>query len=249
MSNLLEILRAEGLVDEAGIGEADRLRREQGVPLPTALVRAGAATERAVAVGLARQKGMPFVDTAPGNVDPAAAALVPRSLALQLQALPVAFNGPDELVVAVSRPDQVDAANRITEVTGMRVTVALAAGGELARAIEHLAGDADGRPGAGDRGRAQPGPGTEAAAPASAGPEWSADHLLAYEQETGMDLDEVLTTLVERGGSDLHLTSGSPPAVRVRGELVRLEEYGELTPPELQKMIYSILTQRQREAF
>ncbi|MDQ3895633.1 MAG: type IV pilus twitching motility protein PilT [Actinomycetota bacterium] len=62
-------------------------------------------------------------------------------------------------------------------------------------------------------------------------------------------MDEVLAHLVSAGGSDLHLTAGSPPAIRVRGELVRLEDYGELTPVELQKMIYGILTQRQREAF
>ncbi|MDP8986859.1 MAG: type IV pilus twitching motility protein PilT [Actinomycetota bacterium] len=64
-----------------------------------------------------------------------------------------------------------------------------------------------------------------------------------------MDLDEVLVKLVELGGSDLHLTAGSPPALRIRGELVRLDEYGELSPTELQKLIYSILTQRQRETF
>ncbi len=44
MTNLLDILRADGLVDEAGIAKADRLRRDQGLPLATALVRAGAAT-------------------------------------------------------------------------------------------------------------------------------------------------------------------------------------------------------------
>ncbi|MDQ4068801.1 MAG: type IV pilus twitching motility protein PilT [Actinomycetota bacterium] len=64
-----------------------------------------------------------------------------------------------------------------------------------------------------------------------------------------MDLDAVLVRLLEAGGSDVHLAAGAPPAMRVRGELVRLEEYGELTPVELQKMIYGFLTQRQREAF
>ncbi|MDQ4072083.1 MAG: Flp pilus assembly complex ATPase component TadA, partial [Actinomycetota bacterium] len=73
--------------------------------------------------------------------------------------------------------------------------------------------------------------------------------MLAYEQEAGVDLDQVLVELVEAGGSDLHLTAGAPPAIRVRGELVRLEQHGELTPAELQKMIYGVLTQRQREVF
>jgi hypothetical protein len=44
--------------DEAAVGEADRLRREEGVPIATALVRAGAATEHAVAAALAAAGGV-----------------------------------------------------------------------------------------------------------------------------------------------------------------------------------------------
>ena len=255
-STLLDILRADGLVDEAGIAEADRLRQSHGLPLGTALVRAGAATERAVAIGLAKQMGMLFVDTTPGEVDPAAAALLPRPDALELEALPVAFDVAGNVVVAVARQGALDAAERITELTGLRVTMALTARSDLMRAIEHLAGDPESPPGhpaspgkAGTGAKAAPVP-APAPRPAQAPPQKSsAGTLLAYEQEAGVDLDEVLVRLVEEGGSDLHLTAGSPPAVRIRGELVRLEEYGVLTPVELQKMIYGILTQRQREAF
>jgi twitching motility protein PilT len=48
-------------------------------------------------------------------------------------------------------------------------------------------------------------------------------------------------------GSDLHITAGTPPAVRVHGDLKRLESYPVLEPATLQKMIYAILTQKQRE--
>ena len=239
MTSLLDVMRANGLVDEAHVAEADRLRREQGLPLATALVRTGAATERAVAVGLAKQSGLGFVDTTPGHVDPAAAAVLPGALATELEALPVAFAGVDELVVAVSRPGDVDVGPRIAELTGMRVTVVLTSRGDLLRAIEHLADDPAAPANAVAGG----------ASPASPTPKASAVTLLAYEQDAGVDLDEVLVKLVEAGGSDLHLTAGSPPALRVRGELVRLEEYGPLSPIELQQMIYGILTQRQREAF
>jgi twitching motility protein PilT len=253
-STLLEILRADGLVDEAGIAEADRLRQTHGLPLGTALVRAGAATERSVAVGLAKQMGMPFVDTTPGEVDPAAAALLPRPDALELEALPVAFDAAGDVVVAVARQGALDAADRIAELTGLRVSMALTARSDLMRAIEHLAGDPEspgypaspGKAGTGSKTAPVPAP---APGPVQAAQKSSAGTLLAYEQEAGVDLDEVLVRLVKEGGSDLHLTAGSPPAVRIRGELVRLEEYGVLTPVELQKMIYGILTQRQREAF
>ena len=250
MSRLLDILRADGLVDEAGLAAAERLRRDQGLPLATALVRAGAATERAVASGMAKQLGLPFVDTTAGQVDPAAAALLSREVALELEALPVAFAGGDELVVAVARSTAVDQADRIAELTGMNVTMALTVRADLLRAIEQLAGGG-GAPAAGRAGSRKAAARGKAvlAEPGAAPRAKASSETLAYEEEAGVDLDEVLIRLVDAGGSDLHLTAGAPPTMRVRGELAPLDEYGLLTPVELQKMIYGILTQRQREAF
>ena len=39
----------------------------------------------------------------------------------------------------------------------------------------------------------------------------------------------LLLTMIERGASDLHLVVGSPPLLRLRGELVPLEEQPVLT--------------------
>ncbi len=264
MSSLLDIIRADGVVDETGVTEADRLRREQGMPMATALVRAGVATERAVAMGVAKQLGMRFVDTAAGDVDPDAASLLSRSVALEMEALPVAFAGADGLIVAVARAADDDVVDRLARLTGLGVTVALTPRGDLLRAIEHLAGDLPGprrhapatAPGGGAsigtvRSRMESAPARPAvpAATPKSGAGAGAGAKLAYEQESGIDLDEVLVKLVEAGGSDLHLTAGSPPAIRIRGELVRLDEYEALTPTELQKMIYGFLNQRQRETF
>jgi twitching motility protein PilT len=60
---------------------------------------------------------------------------------------------------------------------------------------------------------------------------------------------ELLGKLLDMKGSDLHLTAGAPPTVRVHGELERLEEYPPLTPRALQGMIYAILPQKMRERF
>lgn len=62
------------------------------------------------------------------------------------------------------------------------------------------------------------------------------------------DLKEMLETLVERGGSDLHLTAGSRPRIRVDGELIDTE-YESLKPKELQKLIYSVLDSEQIAKF
>src|SRR5438477_4950762 len=60
-------------------------------------------------------------------------------------------------------------------------------------------------------------------------------------------IPDLLDLVLERGASDLHLTAGSPPVLRLLGDLVRLDEYPLLTPQSLRTMIYAIISQRQRE--
>ena len=61
-------------------------------------------------------------------------------------------------------------------------------------------------------------------------------------------LPELLKTLVEKGGSDLHLTTNSPPQVRVHGHLERLEG-SDLTPSDTKQLAYSVLTDAQKKTF
>jgi len=60
-------------------------------------------------------------------------------------------------------------------------------------------------------------------------------------------MTDLLKEVVNRKGSDLHLAPGSPPRVRVMGELVPLEEYGILTPADTKNLIYSVLTDAQKK--
>ena len=71
----------------------------------------------------------------------------------------------------------------------------------------------------------------------------------ADQEDVQVPIPELLATLLEVGGSDLHLTAGIPPVVRVNGELERLDKYPLLTPRALQAMIYAILPQKLRERF
>jgi twitching motility protein PilT len=63
------------------------------------------------------------------------------------------------------------------------------------------------------------------------------------------DLAAVLDEVVTLGASDLHLTGGAPPMVRVAGELTPLDGYRTLTGPEIQAALWAVLTQKQRETF
>jgi twitching motility protein PilT len=61
-------------------------------------------------------------------------------------------------------------------------------------------------------------------------------------------LPDLLKTTMELGGSDLHLTTNSPPQVRVHGELQRLP-LPELTAAETKQLVYSVLTDLQKKRF
>jgi twitching motility protein PilT len=60
------------------------------------------------------------------------------------------------------------------------------------------------------------------------------------------DFADVLVEVMEMGASDLHLTAGSPPMVRKRGQLHALD-YPALTPQVTRETIYSFLTNDQRK--
>ncbi len=64
-----------------------------------------------------------------------------------------------------------------------------------------------------------------------------------------MDIDfaDLLMEVVNRRASDLHLSSGAHPTVRVRGRLTPLEEYPKLSSTDTREIVYSILTGDQRQ--
>ena len=63
------------------------------------------------------------------------------------------------------------------------------------------------------------------------------------------DFSQVLTQMVEARASDVHLTPGSPPVLRVRGAIKPMEGYPDLTPQQTRDVVYSILNDDQRKRF
>src|SRR5213596_272400 len=60
-------------------------------------------------------------------------------------------------------------------------------------------------------------------------------------------IDELPENMVEANASDLHVTTGTPPAIRVRGEVERLDGFDALTPEETQELLYRILSSEQQK--
>ena len=63
-----------------------------------------------------------------------------------------------------------------------------------------------------------------------------------------VNIDTLLRIMFEKGASDLHLTVGAPPMLRIDGEMVA-SEFEKLRPDDCQHVIYSILTDEQKEKF
>jgi twitching motility protein PilT len=64
-----------------------------------------------------------------------------------------------------------------------------------------------------------------------------------------LSLSELLHRLSELGGSDLHVTTGTPPLVRVHGEIHPLDGYRPLNSSETKQLAYSVLTDAQKHRF
>ena len=62
-------------------------------------------------------------------------------------------------------------------------------------------------------------------------------------------LSELLKRMVEVGGSDLHLTTNSPPRIRLHGELKPCEDLPLLGPADTKQLVYSVLTDSQKHRF
>ncbi|PLX69702.1 MAG: type IV pili twitching motility protein PilT [Denitrovibrio sp.] len=63
-----------------------------------------------------------------------------------------------------------------------------------------------------------------------------------------LSLQELLSKMVEMGASDLHITAGTPPVLRINGDLERMEGE-EMKPADTRALCYSILNEAQKKRF
>ncbi len=201
---------------------------ESGIPLAKLLVDEGYVREEDLLRTVAGRIGMDYVEIDDELLDPEAVKRLEPSDARLLVAMPVRF-ADEALVIAVADPFDPDRHARLESLAGMKVKLALATRDGISRSIDFVHGPEEipvlRHPG--DGGVVKPEPEVS---------------------EPDIHVNVLLNYLIDVGGSDLHLAAGSPPQVRVHGELRQLQEYGRLMPAELRRMIYGILTVKQRES-
>jgi len=62
-------------------------------------------------------------------------------------------------------------------------------------------------------------------------------------------MHDLLQIMIDRGASDLHITTSTYPQIRVSGKLVQLTEFEQLTPQDTQRLAYSVLNEAQKQKF
>ena len=61
-------------------------------------------------------------------------------------------------------------------------------------------------------------------------------------------ITEILEKAKQEGASDLHITVGIPPKMRVNGKLITLDEYGKMLPKDTAAIAEEIMSEKQLAA-
>jgi twitching motility protein PilT len=249
-----EVLLEQGLVSNDQLTFASDEEARTGTSAWKILVERGVITERDLVRARAAQFGLEFVDAVAAQPTTDALKLVPEEIARRQLALPVRLqNGT--LVVALAEPRNHLAAEEIAAVAGVAVAPAAAYRQDLLAAIDRVYGTVAAA--AETPNVTQPPTYTETAPSGTFGPgdipmveaPAAEPTVEVTHEEKEPNLADFLFTVLESDASDLHLTAGRPPMVRVHGDLRPIPGYRMLLPKDLQEMIYSMLTQKQREIF
>jgi twitching motility protein PilT len=255
-----DVLIEKGLVTNEQLTHAMQEEQRTGQSAWKILLQQGVLTERDLVGARAAQIGIEFVDVRQTSPEPDALALVPEELARRQLALPVRHRD-GSLVVAMAEPTNHLAIQQLNETTGRTIAPAAAYRPDLIEAIGRGYGNG--------ASAAPPAPaGAAPASPPTAPPPGPAGTLgpedmpmseapaapepqveVVEDMEKEPNLADFLVAVMELNGSDLHLTTGLPPMIRVHGELHPLKGYRKLMPKDLQEIVYSMLTQKQREIF
>jgi type IV pilus assembly protein PilB len=130
-----DLLIKESAITPEQLEQAQKLQREKGGRLGSALVKLGFLNETEVTTFVSRQYGIPAVNLAYCEIDPAVVKLVPYEVAKRYQVLPLSRVGP-ALTVALVDPTNVFALDDIKFMTGYNVEPVVASESEIQEGIE-----------------------------------------------------------------------------------------------------------------
>ncbi len=225
-----EVLVDERVITRDQLGTALERQKDTGQFLGKILLEMGLVDEGTLVEAVARQIGVPFIDLAARRPSADIVSLVPGDLARKHCVIPVALNG-STLMLAMAEPTNIAAVREVAAMTGYEVKPALAVRRFILSSLDAAA-----------NGESPSAPTLEEEFLRETTP---VQQPVAEVKE--IQMHDLLERTLNEGASDLHLTSGVPPTIRVSGRLLAFTDYPLLHPVEIRRLIYSILTQRQRE--
>ncbi len=192
------------------------------------LLNQGLVSEGDLVAALGHQAGYKYIDFLDRVPTPGIEIHLPAEIARKDLAVPVEIFG-DELIVAMADPTNKAAIDEISQSSGFKISPLISSRSRILEILDQMYGQVQ----LGD---------------------FQAEPIETRSEEANSEKHEIyiadlLVRVVELGGSDLHLTAGIRPAVRVDGEIVILEEFEILNSSEIRRMIYAVLQQKQRERF
>jgi twitching motility protein PilT len=198
------------------------LEREStsGVPLVRTVVAERLVSHHDLVAALGAHLGLPTWIAAESPVPPMLRGMLPSELSRKLRAVVVGSEG-GRLLVAMEDPADAGAVDQLAEETGWPIQPTMAVAADIRALQEDLYGPAPRAAGDGE----------------------------AVEGEGDLHVNALLHRMVEVGASDLHLSSGRLPTVRIDGAITVLDGYPVMTGSEIRRLVFGILTDRQRERF
>jgi len=133
-TRLGDLLLSGNFITAKQLHDALKYQRVKGGRLGNALLKLGFLTEDILHSVLSRQFGLEVVDPTTTEIDPEILKLIPRELALRLQAIPMRREG-NLLFVAIPDPNDVSRFDELTFRTGLRVKALLASEAQVTEAI------------------------------------------------------------------------------------------------------------------
>ena len=130
-----DLLLKQKLITQEQLETALKLQREEGGKIGEALVRVGAVSESDITETLSQQFGVPSIDLAHFEIDPAVIKVVPGEVARKYGVLPVNKTGAT-LTIAMGDPTNVFAMDDIKFMTGYNVEPVVASEIALRKAID-----------------------------------------------------------------------------------------------------------------
>lgn len=64
-----------------------------------------------------------------------------------------------------------------------------------------------------------------------------------------LKVEDIFILAAEKGASDIHLQTRSKPALRIKGEIIKLEEYPEIDDSLMQRILYEFLSEKEKKEF